>query len=120
MLDFVDEPLDQIALLVEVFVVGDRLRTRAARWNDSLGADLRDRGTKAIRIEAHVGEQVFEGKAADQAFSLANVVDLACGQDEADGIAEGVDADVDLGAQPAARTPDRLIFAPPFLAPAAC
>jgi hypothetical protein len=51
---------------------------------------------------------------------LANIVDLACDQDEADGIAEGIDADVDLGAEPAARTPDLLIFAPLFLAPAAC
>jgi hypothetical protein len=32
---------------------------------------------------------------------------LAWGQDEADGIAEGIDT--------AVQTPDRLIFAPPFL-----
>jgi hypothetical protein len=45
---------------------------------------------------------------------------LACGQDEAEGISKSIDADVDFDAQPAARTPDRLIFAHPFLAPAAC
>jgi hypothetical protein len=56
----------------------------------------------------------FRRKTADQTHSLANIVDLACGQDEADGIAKDVDADVDLRAQAAARTPDRLIFAPPF------
>jgi hypothetical protein len=44
---------------------------------------------------------------------------LACGQDKANRIAQRVDACVDLRAQTAARTPDRLIFAPPF-APAAC
>jgi len=120
MLDFVDEPLDQIALLVEVLVVRDGLRTRTARWNDCLRTDFCNRGAKAVGVKTLVGEQVFERKSADQAFSLANIVDLACGQDEADGIAEGIDADVDLGAEPAARTPDRLIFAPPFLAPAAC
>jgi hypothetical protein len=75
---------------------------------------LCDGGAKAIGVKAHVGEQVFEGKTADQALSLADVVDLACGQDEADGIAEGVDADADLRAQAAARTSDRLIFVPPF------
>ncbi len=47
-------------------------------------------------------------------------MDLAWRQDEPNGIAESVNADVDFGAQAAARTPDRLIFAPPFLAPAAC
>jgi hypothetical protein len=44
---------------------------------------------------------------------------LACGQDEANGIAERIHAGADLCAQAAARTPDRLIFAAPF-APAAC
>jgi hypothetical protein len=45
---------------------------------------------------------------------------LAWGQDEADGIAEGIDTNVYLRTQAAARTPDRLIFASPFFAPAAC
>jgi hypothetical protein len=98
MLDLVDEPLDQIALLVEVLVVRNGLRARAARWDDGLSADFCDRGAKAIGVKAHIGEQVLEGKTADQALSLAYVVDLACGQDEADWIAEGVDADVDLSA----------------------
>jgi hypothetical protein len=34
-------------------------------------------------------------------------------------VPEGLDGDADLGAQAAARTPDRLIFASPFWAPAA-
>lgn len=114
MLDLVDEPLDQIALLVEELVVGDGLGARAARWNDCLGAELGDASAKAIGIKAHIGEEILEEKTTDQALGLANVVDLACGQNEADGIAEGVDPNVDLGAQAAARTPDRLIFVPPF------
>ena len=65
-------------------------------------------------------EQVLERKTADQVFGLEDVVHLAWGQDEADGIAEGIDTNVDLRTQAAARTPDRLIFAPPFFAPAAC
>jgi len=36
---------------------------------------------------------------------------LAAGQVEADRIAKGIDQGVDLGAQPAARTPDSLVFA---------
>ena len=34
-------------------------------------------------------------------------------------VSEGIDANVYLRTQAAARTPDRLIFAPPFFAPAA-
>src|SRR5713226_713227 len=60
MLDLVDEPLDQIALLVEVLVVRDGARARAARWNYCLRADFSDRCAKAIGIKAHIGDQVFE------------------------------------------------------------
>ena len=120
MLDPVDEPLDQVALFVEVLVVGNCFRSRAARWNHRFGAAFRHDGAKPIRVISLIGEHVFEGKAVDQSFGLADVVNLPCCQDEADGIAQGIDADVYLGAQPAARTPDRLIFASPFWAPAAC
>ena len=34
MLDLVEEALDQIAVLVDVLVVGDGLRSRSGRWND--------------------------------------------------------------------------------------
>jgi hypothetical protein len=73
---------------------------------------------KAIRVIALISEQVFERKTADQVFGLEDVVHLAWGQDEADGIAVGIDTNVYLRTQAAARTPDRLIFAPPFFAPA--
>src|ERR1700739_285396 len=75
---------------------------------------------KRVELKALSASRFFERKTADQALSLTDVVDLACSQDEADRIAEGIDANVDLRAQAAARTTDRLIFAPPFCAPAAC
>ena len=120
MLDFVDEPLDQIAFAIGMLVVRDGLRSRAARWDHGLGAAFCDTGAEAIRVIALISEQVLERKTADQVFGLEDVVHLAWGQDEADGIAEGIDTNVYLRTQAAARTPDRLIFAPPFFAPAAC
>jgi len=120
MLDLIEEPLDQIALPVDVLVVRDGLRTRADRWDHRFGAHLCDAGAKPVGIIALVGQKVFERNAADQVFSLENVMHLAGGQDEADRIAERIHARTDFGAQAAARTPDRLIFAPPFFAPAAC
>src|ERR1700704_4072275 len=62
---------------------------------------------------------MFEGNAADQVLGLEDVVHLAAREDEANWIAQRIHTRADLGAQAAARTPDRLIFAPPF-APAAC
>src|SRR6516225_3774723 len=119
MLDLIEEPLDQIALPVDVLVVRAGLRTRADRWDHRFGTHLCDAGAKPIGVIALVGQKMFEGNAADQVLSLENVVLLAGGQDEANRIAERIHARADFGAQAAARTPDRLIFAPPF-APAAC
>ena len=95
-------------------VIRDSLRARAVRRDDGLGASVCDGGSKAIGVVALVGEQVFEGKALDQAFCLADIADLACRQDETGGVAESVDGNADLRAQTAARTPDRLIFGAPF------
>ena len=114
MLDLVDEPLDQIALPVEVLVVWDGFRSRTTRRDHGLSVDLSNFTAESIGVIAHVSEQVVEGDAADQVLGLADVMHLACGQDEANRIAEGVHADIDLRAQAAARTPNRLIFASPF------
>ena len=48
------------------------------------------------------------------------IMRLSAGQVEADRIAKRIDQGVDLGAQAAARTPDRLVFASFFWAPALC
>src|SRR5438105_14274747 len=109
MLDLVEEALDQIAVLVDVLVVGDGLRSRPGRWNDGSAAGVRDAGAKPIGVIAFVGQEMFEGNAADQVLGLH----LAAGEDEANGVAERVHARADLGPQTAARTPDRLILAPP-------
>src|SRR3974390_1748289 len=119
MLDFIEEPLDQVALLVDVLVVWDGLRSRAGRRDYRLAPSLSNAGTKAIGVEPSIGQQLVERQTADQILGLEDVVRLAWGQNEANGITQRVHARADLRAQAAARTPDRLIFAPPF-APAAC
>jgi hypothetical protein len=48
------------------------------------------------------------------------VVCLAAGQEKAERIAERIDQCMDLGAQSAARAPDRLVLAGFFWAPALC
>jgi hypothetical protein len=119
MLDLVEEALDQIAVLVDVAVVGDGLRSRPARWDDGRSPGICDASAKPIGVITFVGQEMFERNAADQVIGLEDIVDLAARQNEANRIAERIDAGADLGAQAAARTPDRLILAPPF-APAAC
>ena len=48
------------------------------------------------------------------------VVCLAAGQEETDRVAQCVDQGMNLGAQSAARVPDRLVLAVFFWAPALC
>src|SRR5271163_4191072 len=119
MLDLVEEPLDQISLLVDVLVVRDGSRSGTGGWNHGLGTGLCNAAAKAIGVKAPVPQQLVERQTADQILRLHDVVYLACGQNEANRIAERIHACIDLRAQAAARTPDRLTFASPF-APAAC
>jgi hypothetical protein len=48
------------------------------------------------------------------------VVRFTAGQEKAERVAERIDQCMDLGAQSAARTPDRLVLAGFFWAPALC
>jgi len=119
MLDLVEEALNQVAFLINVLVVRDGLRTGCNRGNHGRCADLGNASTKAICIVAFIGQEMFKRNPADQVLGLKDIVHLTTGQDEANGVAKRIHARTDLGAQAAARTPDRLAFAPPF-APAAC
>src|SRR3954453_3424847 len=116
MLDLVEEPLDQVAFLVDVFVVRQGSRSGGDRWDDSLCPSFCNAGAKMIGVEAFVGQEMIEGQAGDQVLGLQDVVHLAGSENEGNRIAERVHTRAYLRAQAAARTPDRLIFAPPFAA----
>jgi len=117
--DLVDKAFDEMALLVEVGIVRDGLGAGTVRGDhgvDVVRAQVRSEG---IGVEGLVGNQDFGGQAADECFGLGDVVRLAGGETNAQRIAERIDGDVQLGAQPPARAPDGLILSPPF-APAEC
>jgi hypothetical protein len=52
--------------------------------------------------------------------SAFQIMGLAAGQEETHRISKRIDQGVDLGAQSATRSPDRLVLAVFFLAPALC
>jgi hypothetical protein len=119
MLDTVDEALDQVAFLVEVLVVGDRL-SPARIWRDhGGGAELDDGRPDAIGIVSLVSDDVLAGLAIEQGLGLGRIMGLAGGQDDPDQLADGVDEEMQLAAQAAARAANRLSVRAPF-APAAC
>jgi hypothetical protein len=118
MLDFIDETLDQVTLLVAMLVVGDWLCSRSEGGDHSLGAES-EKGSELVGVVGLIGNDMGGDKAVDQGFGLRAVVDLAGRRDQAQGVAQSIDGNVDLGGQAAARAPDRLLLNPPF-PPAAC
>ncbi len=93
----------------------------APRWNDGGLAGGGERLENAfVGIEAFVGDQQVGLHTGQQVIGPGEIVRLASGQQEPERVAESVDQGVDLGAQPAARAPERLVRAVFFLAPALC
>ena len=93
----------------------------ALRWDDHLLSRGRERlDHPLVGVEGFVGDQRVGLHVGQQLVGADQIVGLAAGQMEADRIAEGIDQGVDLGAQSAARAPDRLVLAGFFWAPALC
>jgi hypothetical protein len=118
MLDFVDEAFDEMAFLVAMPVVGDRLFSRPQGGDNGAGAESEVR-SEFVGVISLIGNDVAGHEAVDQGLGLRAVMDLAGRRDQSQRVAESINGDVDLGGQAAARAPDRLILNPPF-PPAAC
>jgi hypothetical protein len=73
-----------------------------------------------LGVERFISNQYISLHRGQQVVCSHKVVRFTAGQEKAERIAERVDQGVDLGAQSAARTPDRLVLAGFFWAPALC
>lgn len=119
LLEFVEEALDEIALLVERLVVGSRREAIAFGRDDDrcfAGPQLVD---QAIRVERPVGDQRAGLKAVEKRFAGLEVVDLPGRERKSDGIAERVHQRAELAGQASPAAADGLVLAPFFRAPAA-
>ena len=113
LLELGEEVLDQEPRLAEVAVVVPLLPPALARRNDG-GLAGRGQGLQHARIgvEGAVGDERLGLHVGQQRVGAGEVVRLAAGQGEAEGIAERVHEGVDLGAQPALAAADGLRAAP--------
>ena len=118
--EFVEEPFDEVALLVECKIARSRVFAIALRWNHRGDLFALQEFNKAIGVERLVGDQRVGIGVFDETRRGLQFMDLPLGQREGHRIAQGIDESVNLGRQPAARAPDRLIFAPFLRAPALC
>lgn len=116
---FAEEAFDEVALFVDFGVMADAKGTASAGGDHGLGAGLIDRGAEVIGIVGTVGKDVARRQVGNECLGLGDVAVLAGGDYEADGVAQAVDRDVQLGCQAASTTTNGAIFRPPFL-PVAC
>ena len=120
MLQFVEEPLDQIALAVDRRVDRALKPAVALGWNVRPPAEGGDEVEDGAGVIAAIRNQIAtRGEPRDQVGDGDPIMGLSRCKDDAERQSAVIDRDIDLGAQSSTRTADGVIRAP-FLPPAAC
>src|SRR5699024_6386037 len=117
LLEFVEEPLDHIALAIELVVEGGEA---FARWHQPDIGDDTARGhliMQCIAVISPVGKQNLAGcQCGEHIGSRAAVMGLTSGELQADRTSPSIDKGMDFGGQATARA-THASGSPPFLAP---
>jgi hypothetical protein len=100
-LHFVDEAFDEVALSIELLVVGRRLQAPRERRDHGVGAEGQE-GPDSIGVVCLISDDVLGHEPFDQCLGLRAVVDLAGREDETQRVAERIDGDVDFRTRSAA------------------
>ena len=118
--EFVEEPLDQVALGIEREVAATRrLAVRLGRddGDDACGSETVE---EAVGIVGLISDEGLRRGLGDELRGRHEVVHLAWGERQDKRIAQGIDEGMDLGAQTSSGASDGLVLAPLFSAPALC
>jgi hypothetical protein len=105
MLDFVDKAFDQVPLSIEVWVVIAALGPVFPWWNDRNGTQRLDAGDEIIGVIALVGDDKAAWVVGEQSGRLRDIVCLAPGELEVQRVAQGIDTEMNLGAEPTTTAP---------------
>jgi hypothetical protein len=117
-LDLLEEALDQEAFLVHVFVVlPSATRSAIPRWNNGRAVALGKDRDQRVRVVAFVCDDIGLVHGAEQLGGLGDVVYLAFGDRESNGISKGVHNSMNLCGRSAPGMTDG--FGSPFFAPVA-
>ena len=120
LLESIEKAFDQVARFVAMPIDGPLMDSVAARRDVGKGRSGFDSFDQFIAVVAFVGRNSGGRNIGDQRGPLRNVRYLSAGQDQAQRIAQGINAGMNFRSQPAARSTDRLIATVFFGAPAAC
>jgi hypothetical protein len=120
MLDYAEEPLDEVAFAVQreiAFALDLPVRLRRYHRFDASRPEALD---EAVGVVTLVREDRFRLDLAGERLGLRDVVNLSRGEADGERVAEGVDDGVYLRRQSTARSTDGLVETPFFIAPALC
>lgn len=122
MLEFVEEALNAVSLLVEIDIVGTLDLAVPFGRDNNFGAGFVDAINKVVGVVSLVADGGIGVETIDQVMSEGDIVALAGRADQADRKAERLGGNMNLGAQAAARPAQALGIRPPLTlrAPAAC
>jgi hypothetical protein len=118
-LELVEEALDEVAFAIEREIAV--ARHLAVGLGRNHGGDVApfEHADEGISIEGFIAQQGLRIDSFQQRFDAGQIISLSGRELHLDGIAEGVDQEVDFGRQSAARAADRLLTVF-FRAPALC
>src|SRR3989304_4532281 len=108
MLDFIDEKLRQMTLLVPVFVIIPALFPVLPRRNDHFSPSFEEYLEKIICVIRAIGNQALKIQLGHQSCRLRDVMPLTTGQAKAQRISQSIDTHMDFGAEPASAAAQRL------------
>jgi len=121
LLEFCKEVLYQVPCFVDIAVIDPSKLTVCFRRDDDGLVFLRQQGDDPlISVERLVGDQQISLHARQKLIGANQVMGLASAQGECRRVAQGINEGMNFGAQSAAGSPDGLIFAGFFWAPALC
>jgi len=119
--EFGEEILDEMAFLVEVLVELAGHAPVGFGRDDYTFAGLLERFDDAlVRVIGLIGDQLVCFERRQKVVGTSQIMRLSAGQMKPGRVAQRIDGGVDLRAQPAAGSSDRLILAGFFWAPALC
>jgi hypothetical protein len=118
-LEYVEEPLDEVAFAIEREIASPRGFAICLGRNHRNDAAFGQGVDERISVIGFVAEQSVRIDVLNQRLSAGQIMRLPRGEYQLDGIAQGIDECMDFGGQSAARPADRLL-AVFFRAPALC
>ena len=110
--ELAEEILDEMSRLIDVSVkIPLDFAAASGRDDERLSATKQGLDDTFVSIEGLVGQQSVGRHVRQQRVGALQIVGLARRQQKAQGIAQGIDKRMNLGAQPALAAADRLVFA---------